>query len=492
MADYGVTTTGFVPKRLEDILNEQRVVAQQIFQDKVAPNDVVDVSDSSLLGRLINLKSVGDAFTWELGQAVYSAFDPNTASGIALDNLVAYGNLSRLKASQSTALVMFYGDVGTVVPIDSVVSDTVTGKKFNVAASVTINLTKSSKIVIEVATVTNSATYSLQYANSGGNYSTVTYTADSATSETEILNGLMTSLSGHPNLVATLDLTAGTIAIERSVILQNTDWIVSDNLTATKAGKISLVRCSDYGDNDQATNTLTKIDTPVIGWDSASNVLPATVGRYTETDEELRLRFRNTKFTRSINILDSLYSDLVNVEGVTNVRVYENDTDEDVNIADIGTYLLEDHSFLAVVLGGSPSDIADTIWKNKPTGVQSVGNTLQTVYDSQGFPHSIRYEIPNPTAVYVTMELETDALLFPADGAAQIKQAILDYAAENFSVGDDVAASRLYTPINSIAGHEVNYLYIGTAPSPSGSTTIPIEFNRIASFDPANIIINIV
>jgi uncharacterized phage protein gp47/JayE len=90
------------------------------------------------------------------------------------------------------------------------------------------------------------------------------------------------------------------------------------------------------------------------------------------------------------------------------------------------------------------------------------------------------------------MELETDALLFPADGAAQIKQAILEYAAENFSVGDDVAASRLYTPINSIAGHEVNYLYIGTAPSPSGSTTIPIEFNRIASFDPANIIINIV
>jgi uncharacterized phage protein gp47/JayE len=302
----------------------------------------------------------------------------------------------------------------------------------------------------------------------------------------------MTSLSGHPNLVATLDLPAGTIAIERSVILQNTDWIVSDNLTATKSGKISLVRCSEYGDNAQATNTLTKIDTPVIGWDSAFNVLPATVGRYTETDEELRLRFRNTKFTRSINILDSLYSDLVNVEGVTNVRVYENDTDEDVNIADIGTYLLEDHSFLAVVLGGSPSDIADTIWKNKPTGIQSVGNTLQTVYDSQGFPHSIRYEIPNPTAVYVTMELETDALLFPADGAAQIKQAILEYAAENFSVGDDVAASRLYTPINSIAGHEVNYLYIGTAPSPSGSTTIPIEFNRIASFDPANIIINIV
>lgn len=492
MADYGVTTTGFVPKRLEDILNEQRVVAQQIFQDKVAPNDIVDVSDSSLLGRLINLKSVGDAFTWELGQAVYSAFDPNTATGVALDNLVAYGNLTRLKASQSTALALFYGDVGTTIPIDSVISDTVSGKKFNLVASLTLNLTKSPQILIEVATVTNSATYSIQYANSGGNYSTVTYTADGATSETEILNGLMSALAGHPNLVATLDSTAGTILIKRSVILQNTDWVVSDNLTALKAGKISLVRCDEYGDNEQATNTLTKIDTPVIGWDSVYNVLPATAGRFTETDDELRLRFRNTKFTRSINILDSLYSDLVNVDGVTNVRIYENDTDDPVNIADTGTYLLDDHSFLAVVLGGSPSDIADTIWKNKPTGIQSVGNTLQTIYDSQGFPHPIRYEIPNPTAIYITMELETDALLFPADGAAQIKQAIIDYAQENFSVGDDVAASRLYTPINSIAGHEVNYLYIGTSASPTGSTTIPIEFNRIASFDPANIIINIV
>lgn len=492
MADYGVTTTGFVPKRLEDILNEQRVTAQQIFQDLVAPNDVVDTSDSSLLGRLINLDSVGDAYLWELGQAVYSAFDPNTATGIALDNLVAYGNLARLKASYSTALVMFFGDVGTTIPLDSVVSDPVSGKKFNTTASLVLNLSRASQISISVATVTNSATYSIQYANTGGNYSTVTYTADGATTESEILNGLMTSLSGHPNLVATLDTVNSRIDIKRSVILQNTDWILSDNLSPVKSGKISLVKATEYGDIEQATNTLTKIDTPVIGWDSAYNVFPATVGRFTESDEELRLRFRNTKFTRSINILDSLYSDLINVDGVTNVAIYENDTDEDINIADTGTYMLEDHSFMAVVLGGSPSDIVDTIWKNKPTGIQSVGNTLQTVYDSQGFPHPIRYEIPNPTAIYIDMELEVDVTAFPADGGDQIKQAILAYAVENFSVGDDVAASRLYTPINSVAGHQVNHLYIGIAPSPVTSATIQVDFNRIASFDGANITISIV
>ena len=55
MANFGLTPQGFILKRLSDILAEQRQIAIEKFQDLVPVGEVVDVSDSSLLGRLIAL-----------------------------------------------------------------------------------------------------------------------------------------------------------------------------------------------------------------------------------------------------------------------------------------------------------------------------------------------------------------------------------------------------------------------------------------------------
>lgn len=481
MSNYGVTDAGFVLKRLQDILTEQRARAVELFQDLTAPGDVVDTSDSSLLGRLINMDAFGDADLWEVAQMVYSAFDPNSATGIALDNLVQYGGISRQGASYSTAIGLFAGDNGTLLTAGQTVSSPITNSQFVTTESIALSPSQAVGISVQVLTVSNSTAYSITYAV-GLTSTTITYTSDSSATSTEILNGLLAAVNADATLTATLNGT--TLVIDRDDVFSSVNFSVTANLNITKIRKTGGLQASEIGDIEAEANTITTIVTPVLGWDSVTNPLAASPGRLAETDEELRLRFRNTKLDRSTNLLDSIYAALINIEGVEEVAIYENDT----SITDSNGVL--GHSFLPVVLGGSSQLIAEAIWENKPIGILSQGNTVVTIIDTQGFPHDIGFERPNPVTIYVTINLTTDPNIYPGDGDDQIRQAIIDYADENIGVGDDVIWSRLFTPINSIPGHQVDSMFIGTSPSPSGTSNIPIAFNAVASFTSANIQVN--
>ena len=85
---------------------------------------------------------------------------------------------------------------------------------------------------------------------------------------------------------------------------------------------------------------------------------------------------------------------------------------------------------------------------------------------------------------------------YPANGDDLIKQAIVDYANGNlvsgrgFSLADDVVYTRLYTPINSVQGHEITDLRIGTSPSPTGTSNIAISATEISNFLTGNIVVN--
>jgi len=122
----GLTPEGLVIKRYSEILEEKRARAVSRFLDLVGPNDTVDTSDSSTLGRLIALSIPGEADLWEAAQEVYSAFDPNAAYGVALDNLVALGGIERFQESFSTVQAVFTGDAGTFISQGSTVRATTT------------------------------------------------------------------------------------------------------------------------------------------------------------------------------------------------------------------------------------------------------------------------------------------------------------------------------------------------------------------------------
>jgi uncharacterized phage protein gp47/JayE len=259
-------------------------------------------------------------------------------------------------------------------------------------------------------------------------------------------------------------------------------WSSSSNIGIVKASVIGQLVAVDVGPINQEANTVTNIQTPVLGWDSVTNPFKVIPGSNEETDSELRERFRQSKYLRASNILESLYSALISLDNVKEVQIYENDTDQTDSLG------IPSHSFFPIVLGGIDSEIANTIWKRKPLGIRSYGNTSVTIYDSQGFAHSIGFERPSPVPVTIKINLTTDSN-YPENGDDSIKTALINYFNSNFGIGDDVVYSRLYTAINSVPGHQVNSLSIGTSNSNQSMSNIAIAFNQIASLQTDNIII---
>jgi len=476
----GVTDQGFVIKRLAEILADDRALAVQLFQDLVQPGDIVSTDDFSALGRLISLAAPSEADLWEAAQEVYAAFDPNAATGIALDNLVAYGGLTRKEQTFTTSSILVAGDTNTLIPVGQTVSSSTTGEQFTTTGAISLAASNASGITVSVVTLQDSTAYTITYADTTTS-NTITYTSDGSATVAEILSGLQSVIAGgHPTL--TSSVVGTTLVIDRNDIFSTVNFTTSVNLGINKVRTIGEVIAVNAGVIEQPANTIDTILTPMLGWDSVINPVAASPGEDRETDEELRLRFRNGKFDRATNTYDAIYSALINLDNVTEVTIYENDT------STVDGNGVPAHSFLPIVSGGLSQDIGNAIWENKPTGILSYGNTSVNVTDIQGGTHVVSFSRPNPVVIYISMDITTD-VNFPANGNDAIRSAILSYFSANFGTGDDVIYSRLYTPINSVAGHEVNSLFIGTSPSPTGVVNVVIPFDSIASISSINIVI---
>lgn len=480
----GVTDAGFVIKRLTEILSDKRAKAVELFQDLVVPGDVVDTSDSSALGRLIALDSPSETDLWEAAQEVYSAFDPNSATGIALDNLVAYGGLTRKQQTFTTASILVSGDTNTLIPSGQTVSSSTTAEQFTTSSAIALSASSASGITVGVLTLANNTVYSISYSNTTTT-NAISFTSDATATVAEILNGLQSVIAGaHPTLNASVAGTGSTatLIINRVDLFQKVSFTTTTNLGITKVRTIGEVVANEAGPIVQPVNSIDTILTPILGWDSVTNPVAASVGENEETDEELRTRFRNGKFEKATNTLDSIYSALINLDNVDEVVIYENDT------SSVDANGVPAHSFLPIVSGALSTDIAQAIWDNKPIGILSYGNTTVVINDLQGFPHNVSFSRPNPVVIYITIDITTDST-YPANGDDAIRSAIIQYFDENLGIGDDVIYSRLYTPINQIPGFQVESLKIGTSPSPTGTSNIVIPFNGIASISAVNIVI---
>lgn len=482
----GLSREGLEIKSLDEVLNDNRVRAANLFADLVPAGDVVDVGDNSTIGRLIGVVSPAEASVWEAIQQIYNSFNPATAIGISLDNIIALSGITRLTAQPTRAQVILEGSTNTVIssPAGKAYSST-TQRVFSILNPVILDTKGASGLGITTATVLPSTVYRFSYSVDGVNYVDATYTSDSTATKDEILAGLKASVDNILGGVFTTYYQDGRLFITRTDPFQIADFQTSVNLRIEKIRKLAVVVDDIVGAFPQQAMAIDTISVPIAGWDSIVNPIAATTGRLVETDEELRERFRNSKFFQSQNILEALLDALRNVEGVTDVVVYENDTDApDVNGVPA-------HSFLPIVLGGLPSDIGNSIWENKPTGISSVGNTTVQIPDSQGFLHSISYKRPTEIPIYVSVSI-SDAGGVAGDAQALIRQNIENYGVENYFIGDDIIYSRFYTPINSVPGHMVNSLFIGTSPNPTGTSNIVIPFDGVGVFLPQNINVTLV
>jgi uncharacterized phage protein gp47/JayE len=129
---FGLTSTGFVRKRLEDIL------AAVVEKEKTKwGNDILTSEDSSFNKFNAIFGEVASEL-WELAEAMYAAFDPDGASEDLLDRVCAFIGVTRLQATYSRVTATISGDPATVIPIGRVVAVPATGARFLTLTEVTI------------------------------------------------------------------------------------------------------------------------------------------------------------------------------------------------------------------------------------------------------------------------------------------------------------------------------------------------------------------
>ncbi len=475
----GLSDQGFTIKRLPELLQDGRDEGTELFQDQVSPGDVVDVSTDSIIGRLIALKTPAEVDLWEAAQQVYSAFDANAATGISLDNMVMLSGIpARFENTYSTAQVLLSGDISTTIPVNSYISSQATGKRFYTLSDTVLDTNSVSGFTVGVVNVQASTLYTVTYTRQGVSR-VISYTSSATPSAIEIINGLFAAITSAFTEIDA-QVVGETVVFDLTDVFAPVDVNVSSNLATFKIVKLADVRAEEYGPIEQPFNTITTIVTTRLGWDGVYNPIAASPGRIRETDEELRLRFRNTKFERATGTVESIYSALFNLVGVEQVYIEENDT----NITNANG--VPGHSFLVLVEGGVSVEIAKAIWENRPGGILSVGNTTIQITDKFGYTRNISFSRPTNQSIYVQLSLTTDQN-FPESGEDKIREAIINYL-DSLTIGQDVIYSRLYTPINSIPGHQVNSLLIGTDENNLSASNIVIPFDTVAQGIAENIV----
>ena len=244
------------------------------------------------------------------------------------------------------------------------------------------------------------------------------------------------------------------VGTEGGVTYYNTeDVVIGDNgkceiiVDCVDAGEIGNVSCADI---NQIVNP-TAFITSVIG----KTILKS--GTEVESDYSLRTRAKSAREALGSCTESSIRAALLTVPTVTSANIAVNDTDE------VDAQGRPPRSFECYITGGEDNHaaIAEVIFEKKPIGIKTHGKIVETITDSGGHEHYIKFSHTENIAVHVKMVIRT-GIEFEADGAKQIENKLSTHIG-NLGVGTDVILSTLYGIIHSVSGvEEVSSLTLST------------------------------
>lgn len=376
----GVSSTGFLPKTIDEIITALNAAWRSVF------GDAVNVDPQSRNGQEIQILSEPISEIWESGEAISQLFNPNGAVEQGLDNLVAITGTKRKVASKSTVTLSLTGTPATLVASGKIASIPTTASKFQTIDPATI-------VAVPDGPWAPSTLYSLGARIRNGGTQRV-YVC--------IFSGI-SALAGGPTTTSA-DITDGTA-----------HWrYIGDGTGVVDVAAESTVTGPIQG----YSGTITNIDTAVSGWVGVRNLLDAAPGSKVETDAALRLRrVAELGGQGGKSALPALRAAILRVKGVTTCTIFENTSDATVDG-------VTPHAFEALVEGGLDADILTAVFNNRPTGIENVGGVSGSVVDVAGFTRTAKFSRPTAVPLYVAVFI-TKTSDYPADGDNQVKDVIV-------------------------------------------------------------------
>lgn len=398
---FGMTNTGFKPKRFADVLDSLMDRVKSISNPDTGEYPFINETADGLLAQFTSIIAEEIATCWEQAYLASVQYDPQNASGVALRGLVQINAINPSYGSYTQISINVSGTPGTVIPEGSRIASTDGSQVYQIPAAVVI-----------------------------------------------------------PD--------AGSI--------------------------VTTAICTETGPNDPEPGTIIQIQTPIFGWNYASNVSTTSVGTDADTDTELHIKQSRATGATSYRQVDAIIAGIMNVPGVTFARLYVNNT------LTTDSRGITGKTMAPVVVGGIDADIANVLRLKAGSLDNFQGNlaTPITYTGPLGDTQTIDFYRPVEKPIYIAISITvTESVAYPDDAGTQIKRAIVNYAqydqsgVAGFPPGADVLISRLYTPINSVQGFKVNSIEIGTSSGSLSENDIAIAWNEIAKFDEDNITVTV-
>lgn len=303
-------------------------------------------------------------------------------------------------------------------------------------------------------------------------------------------------------VVATCTGLPGTV-IPVGALAQDAD---GNNYVSTAAGTIGAGGTVEITFATIATGpiacppgALNTIYRAIPGWDSITNAAEGVLGQDVESRNAFEARRAASVAINAVGTLPAIKANVLNVSGVLDAYVTENDIAEAVTIGDV---TLAPNSLYVCVAGGAAADVAGAIWRKKAPGCAYTGTTTVAVADNNsGYSlplptYSVKYTVATGVPIFFSVVIENSAAL-PSDAADQIKAAIVQAFAGNdggarAKIGAAILASRYYSPVASLgAWAAIISIQIGLTDVPA-SFILSMGIDQVPTIDPDNIAVTTV
>lgn len=309
-------------------------------------------------------------------------------------------------------------------------------------------------------------------------FSPLTAQADALSRNVKI-NGIARLVASYSTVDLRIVGTAGTVITNgQAEDTLGQKWKLPTTVTIPVGGEIVVTATAvEIGDVSAAANTVNKIATPTLGWQSVNNAAAATVGDPIESDAELRLRQSQSTMIPSLSVMEGIVGAVASLAGVSRYRGYENDT------ATTNADGITAHTIALVVEGGTTQAIAEAIAAKKTPGTKTQGTTSYTTYDQYGIANIINFY--RPTVATIGIEVSLTALTGYLSTTGDLIKAALKAYIDTLEIGDDVLITKLYTPANLsnvdlTNTYNVTQIRIKKNAGSFGTSNISLAFNEIA------------
>lgn len=288
-------------------------------------------------------------------------------------------------------------------------------------------------------------------------------------------------VTGAPDV----SIPAGQITIRDTS--SNDEFVnIADGVTGENGTVKADFECVLYGDVSVADNAEFSIVTAPDGItavtkEEGSNVI---TGRYAESDEDYRIRFRNSK---SINAKASHNANLANllkyVSDKSYLKIKDKKTDSDMQAGTL--MVIANHNTTDSIFAAA---IFDTI----AGGVDTLGNTTIMVQDNSGQYQQVKFQKAEKVLINIQADIKVIYGKYPATVIAAVKKNILNYAQERvFGLGSTIYATEFIIPALQTDGVEAfTNIKVKRSTDLEYADSVQLDEDEVAEFTADGIVLN--